>query len=583
MKSILNNSKLIFQVLKKKQKNFFYLIIFLTLFSVFLDLIGIGLFIPIINVLFNQEIYLQKSFINNYTNFLSEFSEINIYVLLFIPLILIFFLKAVFQIFFTWIQNLFVNQILYTQSTSLYNLYIKQDYIFHSERETSAAVRNILSEVNNFQYYVLHLINFIVESLLIIIIFIFLVLFEPVITISCFLFFSFFTLLFYFLTKSSFTKWGNARIFHSNLFIKQILNGFSGIKEIKIFGVEKRFANLYGNNIKKYSNYVLLTSFFSSIPKIIIEFLAILLLSIVLLFFIQKGQDTNLAMAKLAIFAMIIFRIMPAFNRLNFSLHNLKTLSPSIKTVSNDFTNLKKNLLDQNLLNKSLEKIEFNFEKSINFKNLSFKYKNSNKQIFKNLNLSLRKNSMIGILGPSGSGKTTFVNLITGLIKPNSGQILVDDHQDINDDIFSWQSKIGYVSQSIFLFDGTIEQNISFGSENEIVDQSKLLNSIKLSQLDNFVKEQKYGLNTLIGENGAKISGGQIQRIGIARSLYRNNEILILDESTNALDEETEKDFFKSLMILKGNKTIVIVSHNEENLKNCDEVYNVKDGTILND
>ena len=110
-----------------------------------------------------------------------------------------------------------------------------------------------------------------------------------------------------------------------------------------------------------------------------------------------------------------------------------------------------------------------------------------------------------------------------------------------------------------------------------------MLNSIKLSQLDNFVKEQKYGLNTLIGENGAKISGGQIQRIGIARSLYRNNEILILDESTNALDEETEKDFFKSLMILKGNKTIVIVSHNEENLKNCDEVYNVKDGTILND
>ena len=190
---------------------------------------------------------------------------------------------------------------------------------------------------------------------------------------------------------------------------------------------------------------------------------------------------------------------------------------------------------------------------------------------------------MIGILGPSGSGKTTLVNLITGLIKPNSGKILVDDFQDINDDIPSWQLKIGYVSQSIFLFDGTLEENISFGSEDETIDQSKLLNCIKLSQLDKFVKEQKNGLKTLIGENGAKISGGQIQRIGIARSLYRNNEILILDESTNALDEETEKEFFKSLMILKGNRTIILISHNKENLKYCDKVYNVKNATILDD
>ena len=190
---------------------------------------------------------------------------------------------------------------------------------------------------------------------------------------------------------------------------------------------------------------------------------------------------------------------------------------------------------------------------------------------------------MIGILGPSGSGKTTFVNLITGLIKPNNGQILIDNFQNINDDISSWQSKIGYVSQSIFLFDGTLEENISFGSDGERIDHSKLLNSIKLSQLDKFVKEQKDGLKTIIGENGAKISGGQIQRIGIARSLYRDNQVLILDESTNALDEKTEKEFFKSLMSLKGSKTIIVISHNKENLKNCDKVYNFKDGKILID
>ena len=205
------------------------------------------------------------------------------------------------------------------------------------------------------------------------------------------------------------------------------------------------------------------------------------------------------------------------------------------------------------------------------------------KNIFKDLDLTLKKNSMIGIFGPSGSGKTTFVNLITGLIKPNSGQILIDEHQDINKDISSWQSKIGYVSQSIFLFDGTIKQNIAFGSEDEAIDQSMLLNATKLSQLDNFIGNLKNGLNTLIGENGAKISGGQIQRIGIARSLYRNNDILLLDESTNALDEETERDFFKSLMILKGSRTMIIVSHNKENLKNCDEIYNIKNGMILND
>ncbi len=582
MKSLLINIRLIFEILDKKQKNFFWLIIFLTLISVLLDLIGIGLFIPIINILFNQDLYLQESILNNYVAFLTSISDMNIYILIFTPLILIFFLKTIFQIFFTWIQNLFVNQILYKQSTSLYNLYIRQNYIFHSERETSAAVRNILSEVNNFQYFVLHLITFIVESLLITLIFVCLVIYEPIITVSSFLFFSFFTLIYFISTKSSFTKWGDAKIFHSNLFIKQILNGFSGIKEIKIFGVEDRFANIYGKNVKKYSYYVLLTSFFSAIPKIIIEFLAIIIMCIILLFFIQQGQDTNMAMAKLSIFAMIIFRLMPAFNRLNFSLHNLKTLSPSIVTVSNDFKKLKKNLLHQHS-GKNIEKTIYNFKNTINFKNLSFKYKNSDKYIFKNLNLSIKKNSMTGILGPSGSGKTTFVNLITGLIKPESGQILIDDIQDINHDISSWQSKIGYVSQSIFLFDGSIEENISFGSEDENIDHSKILNSIKLSQLDNFVKEQKDGLKTLIGENGAKISGGQIQRIGIARSLYRNNEILILDESTNALDEETEKEFFKSLVNFKNNRTIIVISHNKENLKNCDFIFNFKNGIITTD
>jgi ABC-type bacteriocin/lantibiotic exporter with double-glycine peptidase domain len=593
MKSILNNIKLIFQILNKKQINFFYLILLLTFISIGLDLIGIGLFIPIINVLLEQDLYLQKSFLNKYVNFLTEYSDSNIYILLFTPLILIFFIKTTFQIFFTWIQNVFVNQILYIQSTSLYKLYIKQDYIFHSERETSSAVRNILSEVNNLQYYVLHIINLIIECLLILIIFVFLVVFEPIITISCFLFYSIFTLSYYLVTQSSFTKWGNAKIFHSNLFIKTILNGFSGIKEIKIFGVENRFTKIFEQNIKKYSYYVMLSSLFSSIPKIIIEFLTVLLMSIVLLFFIQKGQDTNMAMAKLAIFAVIIFRLMPSFNRLNFSLHNLKSLSPSIKIVSDEFFKLKKNLLDQNLLDQNLldqnlldqniKKIDFKYHNSINFKNLNFKYKNSDKYIFKNLNLSLKKNLMIGILGPSGSGKTTFVNLITGLIKPNNGQILIDNFQNINDDISSWQSKIGYVSQSIFLFDGTLEENISFGSDGERIDHSKLLNSIKLSQLDKFVKEQKDGLKTIIGENGAKISGGQIQRIGIARSLYRDNQVLILDESTNALDEKTEKEFFKSLMSLKGSKTIIVISHNKENLKNCDKVYNFKDGKILID
>ena len=582
MKILINNIKLIFEILSKKQKNFFWFIIILTLISVLLDLIGIGLFIPITNVLFSQDLYLQESMTNKYVAFLSGLTEMNIYTLIFIPLIIIFFLKTIFQLFFTWIQNLFVNQILYKQSTSLYNLYIKQNYIFHSGRETSSAVRNILSEVNNFQYFVLHLINFFVESLLIIIIFGFLVIFEPVITILSFIFFSFFTLIYFVATKSSFTKWGNAKIFHSNLFIKQILNGFSGIKEIKIFGVEDRFSKIYEKNIKKYSEYVLLSSFFSAIPKIIIEFLAIILMCFILLFFIQQGQDKSTAIAKLAIFAMIIFRLMPAFNRLNFSLHNLKLFSPSITNVFMEFRNLNNNLLDQNA-NKNIKKVSFKFKDALRIKNLNFKYKNSNNYIFKDLNLNINKNSMIGIFGPSGSGKTTFVNLITGLIKPESGKILIDKNQDINDDISSWQSKIGYVSQSIFLFDGTIEENISFGSEKEKIDQTKLIDAIKLSQLEEFINQQKDGLKTLIGENGAKISGGQIQRIGIARTLYRNNEVLILDESTNALDEETEKEFFKSLMNIKNNRTIIVISHNKENLSKCDEVFKLKNGAMFSE
>jgi ABC-type multidrug transport system fused ATPase/permease subunit len=226
-------------------------------------------------------------------------------------------------------------------------------------------------------------------------------------------------------------------------------------------------------------------------------------------------------------------------------------------------------------------KSEFKFNNKIELKNLTFKYNESAPNAIENLNIVIKKGESVGIIGHSGSGKSTLIDLMLGLLLPKSGDIVIDGININNNNQRSWQKKIGYVPQSIYLIDSTLRKNIAFGVPDDKIDESAIIRSVKAAQLDDYISSLEDGLDTFVGERGVRLSGGQRQRIGIARALYYDPEILLLDEATSALDTQTELGVMSSVSAMKGNKTLLIVAHRLSTVEKCDKIYKLAKGKVV--
>jgi ABC-type bacteriocin/lantibiotic exporter with double-glycine peptidase domain len=276
----------------------------------------------------------------------------------------------------------------------------------------------------------------------------------------------------------------------------------------------------------------------------------------------------------LGLFGAAAFKLVPSIIRIMSNLQKLKYNFPVILTLSEEINSSKRelNIIGKNILDTNETKKSINFSKKIRIKNLDFQYPESEKRILNNISLNINYGSVIGIVGQSGVGKTTLINLVLGLIKPISGDILVDD-KSIFKNLRGWQNEIGYVPQNIFLFDDTIKKNIAFELTENKIDNQKIIKSIQDSQLEKLINEAPQGIDTKIGEFGDRLSGGQKQRVGIARALYTNPKVLIMDESTNSLDVTTEKKIVEELFQLRGKITIIIIAHRTTIFEKCDKIF----------
>ena len=305
-------------------------------------------------------------------------------------------------------------------------------------------------------------------------------------------------------------------------------------------------------------------------PRLIFEFILIFIAFSSLLYISSLELEILNYLPLIGLYAFAALRLIPSITRILNIFQQIKSMQASLNILKIEFENFKDSSKEKIIDNKIL--IPFNDEIKLN--NISFSY-NKDIVILKNFTKIIKKNSILGIIGSSGSGKSTMIDLITGLQFPNTGEIILDNKTNIQKNIVNWQKKIGYVSQSVFLLDTTIKENIAFGEQIEKIDEKKILKSLKDSQLYEYVLSLKDGINTIVGEKGVKISGGQKQRIGIAREIYRNPEVLILDESTSSLDIETENKILDCIIKLKHEKTIIIVSHRENTLKFCDQIIDL--------
>jgi ATP-binding cassette subfamily C protein len=555
------NFKKIFSILDwKDKKKFFFLSLLILLISIF-EVMSIGMVFPLVSFLIDENNISKFKNLFQLNNFNNE--EIIRLTILFISAI--FIAKFILTIFFQIRQNRIIFQLMHSLLKKIYTKYLNQPYSFFLNKNTSHLISNLSTQVPDVIY------NFIMPMMLLfseILILAFIVILLVIVDYKTILIASivgFISFLFLRMVNNQIKFLGTARVFNEKKKMQNIQQSLLAIKETILFDRQNYFINKF--NKFSSATTIILSKYFSflELPKILLELIGFIFLIVLIFFFYYLGYNGREILPLIVIFSLAAYKILPSANRIINSIQRMRFTTGAIDSVYYEIRNSKNTIVD--IKNDSPKPLQFN--NFINIKNIFFKYQGSSRFILKNFNLKINKGEILGIYGKSGSGKTTLINILLGLLEPSKGIVLIDSI-DIKKNIKSWQKNIGYVPQIIHLLNSSIKENINLGffDKNNITIKA----SLQLSQLDNFVKNLKNKEKTSIGEDGVKISGGQRQRLGIARAIYRNPEVLILDEPTSSLDNETEKDFIKTIFSMKRKKTIIIVSHKDSVLKKCDRI-----------
>ena len=569
-----------FKQITTKKDRFSLILLFLTLLlSTLMEMIGIGA-IPI----FAMVIVSPESITSNLPNFIDlsfieNFDKKSLTLYAAILLFIIFLTKNFYLGFVNYFNNLVIKNIRINIYYNLFESYIKSSYEFHINRNSAQLIRNITSEVTKALSYMVSVILFIKEALIIIMIFIMLVLVDPLTSFLIFCLLSFVTLIFFFLSRRGSKKRGERIQAYWGRQIKALNHALGSIKETKILNKEKFMLDLFKTNTDIIEEDTFYQGFIVTLPRLFLELMAILTVVIVSVLFVFLERPFENFIPLIALITVASVRLIPSFNTISSSVTTMKYHSASFKLIADELLTMKKAHVIDNNYGEFAKTKKIIFKNKLEIKNLDYYYPASKSKIFNKASLSIDYGDIIGISGPSGAGKSTLVDLITGLLKPAIGEILVDGF-DINKSSNNWQQQIGYVPQDIYLLDDSIKANISFGVTKNEFNEKDYSKAIELAQLKDFINSLPDKENTQVGDRGIKLSGGQRQRIGIARSLYFRPNILIFDEPTSALDVENEKKIIEDLYKLGGKLTIIIVSHRNTVFERCKKILHIENGKI---
>lgn len=373
-------------------------------------------------------------------------------------------------------------------------------------------------------------------------------------------------------------KYGTISRTRGEEMIVWINQSLGGIKEVKVRENENYFERKFDNAYEVSANAEKMNQFLPGIPPLITETAIFLIIILVVYIKLSTNVDTTKIVAILATLALAGVKLLGAFSTMVSSFGRIYYTKPALDALYNDLLSVQE--LEEKMRRKDDNVIGISFQDKIDIRDLSFSYSGSEKIVLNHINFEIKKGESVAFIGTSGAGKTTLVDVILGLLEPTSGEISVDG-MPIKDNMYEWHKKIGYIPQNIFLLDDTIRNNIVFGVEEQDIDEKLLWEVIEDAQLKDYVESLEEGLETIVGERGARISGGQMQRISIARALYTKPEILILDEATSALDGETESAVMEAIENLHGKLTLIIIAHRLTTIQKCDKVYKVEDGQIM--
>ncbi|MFK8181755.1 MAG: ABC transporter ATP-binding protein [Phormidesmis sp.] len=578
------------------------------MFSSVLEALGVGLIAPYLAIASDPSIA-REGMLNRFLSFFNWQTDSQIVTGLAVILIVLFCLKTVVY----FLCKIYILKYSYWQKNQLESrlmrTYLRIPYIFHLNKNSAVLIKNIAIESHQFTTNSLIPLLEIIANVIVMAVLLVLLAFSDISLLIVALVIILPTIMVFARLSRRVKRWGEVMSTSNHNMIAAVNHGLGGLKETKVIGCENHFEDELDVYSKEYAAAAVWADGFRVLPRVSIEAILVIFLLVFIVFSqVVAGRSLNDLTAVMGMFAVASIRLVPAVSQIlcalgqiRFSLFALDMLCMDLKEIEQyESGNLSaqyvgtrhKGYLSAAAAKGAAAEASFAtaapvtqapsalpFKYDVALEGITYRYPSSDKPAIEDFSLTLRKGESIALVGKSGSGKTTLVDILLGLLHPESGDIKVDG-RSIYDDVRGWQNLLGYIPQSIFLTDSTIEQNIAYGVPPEEIDVARLHEAIAAAQLEDLIAKMPEGVKTPVGERGVRVSGGQRQRIGIARALYHNREILVLDEATSALDTETEKLVSDAINALAGSRTLIIIAHRFSTIEKCDRIYELSDGHL---
>ena len=571
--------KQMLHILSKKEKVGF-LLLFLGMFlNSFLEIFGLAILVPVVNIVaypetaFDNQWYL-RLFASIFRIDRSDTKTLLIVLVIFIAVL--YLLKAAYYFLYQYWQRKFIAKFSRRLSIGLFENYLYQPYEFHVYHNSSELISRATYDVGGFVGGVNLIMSTLADIVFAASVFIYLLIAEWAITLIVFSVLGAATLFLNTAFKKRARAYGREAAIINAQQLKAIREGLAGIKEVKIANREEYFIDRYQSTMEQAQNLSIKRSVIEIIPRTLVEALGMIGMLVALMVYYLIGTPSEKILSTFTLLALSTVKLLPYVTRIAAGVNAFRGATYSIHRVYEDLQLMRETPV-QVIKSESIEPLPFTDR--VLLRNITFKYKSGTDPVLLNTEAVIQKGSSVAFCGRSGAGKTTTIDILLGLLKPQEGEVLCDG-VNVTDKLEEWHANLAYVPQDIYLIDSSIKANVAFGYNLSEVADDQVWRALEKAQLAEFVRSLPDQLNTMIGEKGVRLSGGQRQRIGIARALFRDTPILILDEATSALDYETESDILNSVEGLKGEKTLVIITHRLNTIQNCDHIYRVEDGAI---
>ncbi|QPI05819.1 ABC transporter ATP-binding protein/permease [Campylobacter concisus] len=562
----MTNLKKLLAITTRQEKKNFIILIFMSIFLSIIETVGISAIMPFITLASDPS----KIVSNKYSKMVYDFFEFstttNFMIFFGLFLISFYIFRAIYSIFYNYILNKFAFGRFHAFAFRLFKNYTNLPYKRFVKRNSAELIKTIVNEASNLSFYMQSLLLMFSEFFTVVLLYALLLLMDWKMTLVLTILLGAKVLFLLFFLKKRIEKEGTRRSTMQSKFYKILNETFGNFKIIKLIQNEEKLYSEFLSTSHGYAKANIVSNTLNQLPRLSLETIGFSVLIGIVVYVLFKYNDASFVLPIISMYALALYRILPALNRILSNYNALLFLSSSLDIVYSDLS-----------YTPQTEGKDFiDFKNKIELTNVSFEY-NKNKKVLENINIIINKGDKVAFVGESGSGKSTLVDLIIGLYKPLSGEIVIDDKKLTTDNVKSYRSKVGYIPQSIYLFDGTVGENVAFGYE---YNKEKIIEVLKKANIYDFLSS-KEGIDTLVGDGGIQLSGGQKQRIGIARALYSDPEILVLDEATSALDNETEAKIMDEIYETSQDKTLLIIAHRLSTIERCDRKIMLSNGKII--